>query len=83
MMTKIEAFKDYFDTVESMYKPEIKWDKNIVTVTLKYGGLALRKRFNAEFVNFLHSSSGAKYADFLFKNMLEEFERTHQIKKGG
>lgn len=55
-----------------MYDAEIKWDKNIVTVTLKHEGLKLSRMFDAEIANSM-LISGAKYADLLFKDMLTEF----------
>jgi len=73
-MTKVEEFKDYFDEVGSMPNAKVKWNKNIVTVTLEIKGLRLSKMFNAETANFL-PISGDRYADMLFKDMLIELIR--------
>lgn len=68
-MTKAEEFKDYFDEMGSIPNVKVKWNKNIVTVTLELKGLRLSKMFDAEIVNFLHIS-GARYADLIFEDML-------------
>lgn len=73
-MTKIEEFKDYFDTIESMYGARIIWhDEDLVMVTLKSGGLGLSRMFNARGAELM-PISGSVYADRLFKDMLKEFE---------
>ena len=73
-MTKREEFKDYFDVVESMYDARVIWhDEDLVMVTLKSGGLALSRMFNAREAELM-PVSGSVYADRLFKDMLKEFE---------
>ena len=73
-MTKAEEFKDYFDEMGSIPNVKVKWNKNIVTVTLELKGLRLSKMFDAETANFL-PISGDRYADMLFKDMLIELIR--------
>lgn len=78
-MTKREEFIDYLDVIESMYDAKIRWvSKNLVVVTLEYGGLALSRMFNAREAEFA-PMSGSTYADRLFKNMYKEFDEELRI----